>query len=296
MNQRRLSYLLGIVAVLLWSTVATAFKITLRYLSLHEMLFYSSMFSFLVLGSVLLVSSKISELKSVSKKDHLNVMILGLINPFIYYFVLFKAYSLLPAQEAQALNYTWAITFALLAVPFLKQKLGLGELIAIALSYLGVLIIATHGDLTSMKIDSPTGVSFALGSTIIWSLFWLKNIKLKLEPVVALFLSFTWGSLFCGIWLFGFNNYSIPSWQGVSGAIYIGFFEMGVTFLIWLNALAKAPKASNISSLIFLSPLISLIFISQIAKEPIGVSSLFGLGFILTGFILQMKFSVNRKK
>ena len=33
----------------------------------------------------------------------------GFLNPFLYYIILFKAYSLLPAQEALSLNYTWPL-------------------------------------------------------------------------------------------------------------------------------------------------------------------------------------------
>ena len=58
------------------------------------------------------------------------VFTLGLINPFLYYLVLFKAYDLLPAQEAQAINYTWALMLAFLSVIFLKQKLTLKDILA----------------------------------------------------------------------------------------------------------------------------------------------------------------------
>ena len=50
--------------------------------------------------------------------NYKKVFILGLVNPFLYYLVLFKAYDLLPAQEAQAINYTWALMLAFLSVIF----------------------------------------------------------------------------------------------------------------------------------------------------------------------------------
>ena len=62
-------------------------------------------------------------------------VLLGLLNPFLYYLVLFKAYALLPAQQAQPLNYTWAITLSLLAVPLLKQQVRWQEWLALLVSY-----------------------------------------------------------------------------------------------------------------------------------------------------------------
>ena len=49
------------------------------------------------------------------------------------------AYSLLPAQVAQPLNFIWPITLVLLSIPILKQKLKLKSLFALMLSFVGVI-------------------------------------------------------------------------------------------------------------------------------------------------------------
>jgi len=49
--------------------------------------------------------------------------LLGLINPFIYYLILLKAYQLLPAQVAQPLNMIWPIILVFLSIPLLGQKI-----------------------------------------------------------------------------------------------------------------------------------------------------------------------------
>ena len=64
----------------------------------------------------------------------------ALLNPVLYYLVLFEAYDRLPAQIAQPLNYTWAITLALLAVPLLGQRLSGRDMLAVLLGYGGVVI------------------------------------------------------------------------------------------------------------------------------------------------------------
>ena len=48
------------------------------------------------------------ELCRLSRRDWQQSLLPGLLNPCLYYLVLFKAYELLPAQQAQALNYSWA--------------------------------------------------------------------------------------------------------------------------------------------------------------------------------------------
>ncbi|WP_419616514.1 DMT family transporter, partial [Thiolapillus sp.] len=143
-NERRALFL-GLTAVLLWSTVASAFKISLRYLSPVQLLFWACLTSVCILGLVLLLQGKLKEMLRMPPASLLHLGLPGLLTPWLYYLVLFKAYELLPAQEAQPLNYSWAITLSLLAVPILGHKLRRKQLAAIALSYAGVIIIATRG-------------------------------------------------------------------------------------------------------------------------------------------------------
>ncbi|NJK98814.1 MAG: EamA family transporter, partial [Bacteroidales bacterium] len=52
---------------------------------------------------------------------------LGFLNPLLYYLVLFKAYSLLPAQIAQPLNYTWPLILVILSIIFLSKNIRSGN-------------------------------------------------------------------------------------------------------------------------------------------------------------------------
>ncbi|MCB0749832.1 MAG: EamA family transporter, partial [Ignavibacteriae bacterium] len=88
------------------AAAATAFKLTLAGMNNIQLLFYSAIFSTMVLFLLLLFNVP-KEIKNIFSVKFLKAnLILGLINPFLYYLVLFKAYSLLPAQEAMPLNYT----------------------------------------------------------------------------------------------------------------------------------------------------------------------------------------------
>lgn len=189
MNERyALGY--GLSAVLLWSTVATAFKITLTYLSPIQMLVAASVVSVLALIAIALYQGKLHLLGRTFMARPLYYLLLGLINPFAYYLVLFKAYELLPASQAQPLNYSWAITLTLMAAVFLGQKIRKQDWIACLLGYLGVVVIATKGDLMALQFDSPMGVALALLSTLLWALYWILNTKNQADPVLGVLLGF----------------------------------------------------------------------------------------------------------
>jgi drug/metabolite transporter (DMT)-like permease len=285
-NQRK-AYIYAIGAVLIWSTVASAFKISLRTLSPAHLLLYANLVSVLLLGGLLLCRRELGLALPKNRQELLRSFGLGILNPFLYYLVLFKAFDLLPAQEAQPLNYTWAITLSVLAVPLLKQKLSLREVVAILVSYSGVLVISTRGDVLGMNFTDPLGVALALGSTIAWALYWIYNTMDGRPPLAGLFMNFLCALPLTLFYCLIFTEMRAPDLTGLLGAAYIGCFEMGISFFLWLQALKYTATAARISSLIFISPFFSLILIHFLVGEEILPSTFYGLVLIVVGLVLQ---------
>ena len=285
------AYKFALMAVFLWSTVATAFKISLKFLTPVELLFYSSLSSLFILGGILIYQKRFFEVIKHIKKQPFLTLVLGAINPFVYYLVLFKAYDILPAQVAQAINYTWALMFAYLGAILLKHKITKVDIIAGFICYFGVLIIATHGHPFSLHFSNIFGVALALFSTILWSLYWIINTKTKSNPVVALFSNFLVGVIFITLYISLTSHFRVPTPSALFGAVYVGFFEMGFSFVFWLKAVNLSESISKISNLIFLSPLLSLVFIHYLVGEKILFSTIVALFFILGGLIMQKRFN-----
>jgi len=278
------AFILGLAAVLFWSTAATAFKLTLRYISPAQIIVIATITSFLTLyflSGILLKNWRI----------HLSLKncILGALNPFLYYILLFRGYDILSAQEAVTLNYTWAIVIVLLAVPLLHQKIQFMEIGALIISFSGILIIATKGKPWLLQFDSPQGVIIMLLSSIVWALYWIYNTKSDINPIISLTGNFFFGIIWIFMYLFiSPISFNIPI-KGLLGSIYIGFFEMGFTFTLWLTALKKASNIAKVSNLIYLSPFFSLLLIQGIIKEKIHITTYLGLILIISGIILQKK-------
>ena len=287
MERQKQAYAYAIITVLFWSTIASAFKVSLRYMDFLQLLFFSSFVSILVFFLILLGQNKLVLLKTYSKNDYLRSALLGILNPFIYYVVLLKAYSLLRAQEAQPLNYTWQIMLVLLSIPLLKQKIKLLSILAIFISFFGVLIISTKGNVLSFRFTHLGGALLALGSAVIWALFWIYNLRDKRDAVAKLFLNFCFGFVLILITTWLFSEIAIPETAGLLGAIYVGIFELGLTFVIWLKALSLSRTTAQVSNLIYLAPFISLIFIHLVVGEEILLSTIMGLILIVAGIGLQ---------
>ena len=287
LSQQGKAYAFGLAAVLCWSTVATAFKLSLQYMTPAQLLLYASLTSWIFLAAILLVKGRFKSAFSASWKDYRYALFFGAINPFIYYLILFQAYELLPAQEAQILNYSWALTLTLLAIPLLGHKLKLQEGIAALVCYSGVLVIATRGDVFGLQFSDLEGVLWALASTVLWALYWILNTRQKGDALTTLFLNFSCAVPMIVIYCAITGELVAVAWQGLVGAIYVGVFEMGLSFLFWLTAMRLTNSTASIANLILISPILSLVIISVLLEEPILTSTIVGLVFILAGLIIQ---------
>ncbi len=295
MKNTKSAYFYALSAIMLWSTAAVGFKIALQYMDFIQLLFISSSVSVIILLLVLIAQHKFKMLFTYSKKEYLSSIFLGFLNPFAYYMVLLKAYSILPAQLAQPLNYTWPIILVLLSAPLLKQKLKLKSLGAIIISFTGVYFIASSNNILGFKIEQPFGIFLATGSAVIWALFWIFNVRDMRPEIAKLALSFTFSLFFTVLAMIFFSDFEIPAFKGILAATYIGFFEMGFTFILWLKALQMVDRSDKISNLVYISPFFSLTWIHFILKENIYGTTILGLGFIILGIIFQQyKFKAQK--
>ena len=289
MDDQRKAVLFALAAVLLWSTVATAFKLTLRHIGPVQMLAYAALMSLAVLAGLVTAQGKWALLRGASHGMVARSATLGLLNPLLYYLMLFAAYDRLPAQVAQPLNYTWALTLTWLSVPLLGHRLG--GLVC----YGGVVIIATGGDVTALRFDDPLGVALALGSTVVWALYWLGNARSGLDPVVGLFVNFAAGAPLVLIYALVFADLRVTL-PGLLGAAYVGAVEMGFTFVLWLTALRLTASTARIANLIFLSPFLSLLFIQFVLGEQVRGATPLGLTLIVGGLAVQNRVKSGDKR
>lgn len=287
MRRQERAYANALAAVLLWSTSATAFKIALRYVDFLQLLLYSSFFSVITLALVLAFGRRMRHVLSGGPRSHLRSACLGLLNPFLYYLVLFKAYDLLPAQMAQPLNYTWAIALALLSIPMLGQRIGFRAIAGGVVSYAGVWVISTRGDIMGLRVTSPLGVGLALGSAFVWALYWILNTKDDRDPATRLFLNFLFGLPFVFAACAFFSDVRIEGWPALAGVAYVGLVEMGIGFVLWLRALRLSVDTAKVGNLIFVAPFLSLVLIHFVLGERVLPSTFAGLGLIIGGLALH---------
>lgn len=287
--------MLALLTVLFWSTMSSAFKITLRYIAFDQMLLWSSFFGMLTLAIISIVARKSLKIAKTDRRSLVSSAIMGFFNPFLYYFVLFKAYDLLEAQIAGTLNYFWPIALVLLSIPFLGQKIRAVSIVAIFISFSGLVVISSQGEIQHFKILNPFGVTLAVGSAFFWAVYWILNMRDSRKEIEKILMNLFFGFLFIFIYILVFKQkIVIPDLNALLGVIYIGLFEMSITFVIWLKALQNSSDTAKVSNLIYLSPFIALFIIRFAVGERIHFTTVIGLVIVVVGIVLQ-QFSSRRQ-
>jgi len=277
---------LALSSIFFWSWAATAFKQALIHNSPWFVVFAGSFISTAVLFAMLVLRKK-----RVTGTDVLSGSYLGFLNPFLYYLVLLHAYQGLPAQIAMVVNYLWPVILVLLAVPILGQKLTPGGLAGVLISFSGVALMAMLGSGTLELELFPLLLAFL--STLVWAVYWLLNTRSSRETNSVLLMNFLFGTGYLAIYGFASGESFIPSGKSLLWVVYVGVFEMGLTYMMWNTALKRASSAAAVGSLIFLTPFLALVPIALVVNEGIAPSTVTGLVLVTAGILIEKRF---RKK
>lgn len=245
------------------------------------------MTSTLVLGLLLLLGGKRRLILQVGWRDLGFSALMGILNPVAYYLILFRAYSILPAQVAQPLNMVWPIVLVIISIPMLGQKIGWKSIGAMLISFTGVIVVSWQGGTGWGDPENRLGILLALSTSVLWAFYFIFNTRDRRDPVVRLFLNFLFASLYLLAGGMVKGDVFPGSPEAWGAAIYVGIFEMGVTFALWLMAMQHARTTDRISNLVYLAPFLNLVIVHQVLDEKIYLTTVYGIVLLVSGIMIQ---------
>lgn len=280
------------LCILSWGLIPVATKNILFELNNLQMLFYSTIFSCIVMGGIVLFQKKASVLATYSMRDYTKIGVLGFLGTYVYYVLLYGALALTSASEGFILAYTWPMLVIILALPLLRERLTVKKLYSICISFLGIVVIVTHGSIFTLSFTSLQGDMLALGGAGVFALFSVLGKKYQYDQVVSVFIYFVTALVFITPTLFIFSSLKMPSFHVWLWLLLNGFVVNGISYIFWFKALEYG-DTSVISNALYLTPFLSLVYIALFLGEQILLSSVVGLVIIIVGIVLQ---SVNRRR
>jgi drug/metabolite transporter (DMT)-like permease len=288
MTPRAQSYLSLALCILLWASIPVASKKILAELSNLQMLFYSTTFSVFALGALVLWQRKTVSLKDYTLRDFANLCWLGFLGAFLYYVLLYGAFARTSAAEGFLLAYTWPILISLLAVPLLGERFTPARLIAIVISFSGVVAIVTQGRMVELRVENLAGNLLALCGALVFALFSIQGKRANYNVTVAAFVYFCAALICSAVAILFSGGLALPSTAVWGWLIYNGLLVNGLSYVFWFKALEHG-DTFIVSNLLYLTPAISLLFVLLLLDEPVHASAVSGLVLIIAGILFQSR-------
>jgi len=280
------------VPIMFWGTLATLNKLLLKSLDAMFVLAVSSIVAFIFLFIFNLVTGKLRKLKTYSLSDIVRMVALGILGFFCYNLFYLLGIDVLSAQEAMILNYMWPAMIIIFSCIILKEIMTLKKIAATLMSIVGVIVVASEGDISKIASGNLKGIVFCLLAAVSYGLYSVLNKKEDFDKSIAIMIGYLSTAIIAFICIAITGTESTINLGIVFGILYNGIACNAISYLFWVLALDKGNTAI-ISNLAYLTPFISLIICAVILHENISWYSIIGLVMIVSGIFVQ---SVGKKK
>ena len=283
---------LGIIyialCIILWSLIPTVAKFAQNGLDHHQYLFYSSIVSFFSIFIISLFQGKLKEILSYSKKVMLVLFVLGFLD-FLYYLLLYFGYKHANGLEVLVIQYMWPIFIVFLSLIILKENFTIKKLLSVVLGFIGVSLVITKGELTSLDFSQIDVLLVVMIGSIAFALFSVFSKVLKVDATNAVMIYFFSAILYSIITVGSYSTFIMPSGKDWISILINGAFINGVSYLFWIKGL-QIFDASKVAPYLFITPILAAFFLILFFDEPILTIYFVGLFFVvLSGLINSIK-------
>jgi drug/metabolite transporter (DMT)-like permease len=283
-GNRKKALLLTGLAGFLWGTSFPAIKIGLQYMDAYTFAFLRFLVAALIMLSVLLLTKNFNF--NFNKKRL--ILFLGVANGLAYLLQYIGMVFTTASKSSLFINLS-AVWVALLSPMVLKEHLGGKKIAGVMVSLLGVLLMTTNLNFSSLSQGAIMGDLIVIGAGVIWAFFMVYNKPLVKESKnivqsIAWLLFFTLlplllpASLSAG----AFSSLPFDAWLAV---FYTAIFCWVIPYYLWLKGLKHISPVT--SSVVLLTEVIVAVAIATLALgEVLTVVSGIGAIFIIIAILI----------
>lgn len=277
-----------LVCVFLWALIPVVSKLGQNGLDNHQFLFWSSLSSLLFFLGIGIYKKNIAHLYKISKNKWLKAISLGFLGTYLYYVLLYFGYANAPGMEVLIVQYSWPILVAVLSLIILREKLTTPKVISILLGFLGVFMVLTKGNFSQLKFENLTIDLIVFFGAFVFALFSVLSKKIEMNDISLLTIYFLTASVASFISMNIFSEFKTPGLNTITPIVINGFFVNGLSYIFWIKAL-KIGEASFIAPFVFLTPVLSSIFLIVFFNEPFYTAYLIGMSCVILGGLLNAR-------
>lgn len=286
MNSKSKSVIYVMLCVFLWALIPVVSKLGQSNLDNHQFLFWSSTISFLTFLIIIMTKKKGKMILSLSAKDWIHSIVLGILGTYLYYILLYFGYANAKGIEVLIIQYCWPIFVIILSILILKERLNIRKVISIVLGFFGVFLVLTKGKLTEIHLDNFFVDSIVFIAAFVFGLFSVLSKRVRIDSLTLVTIYFFTATVISFLSMISLSEFKLPTQETFLPIIINGIFVNGVSYLLWIGAL-KIGKASFIAPFVFLTPVISTILLILFFKEPFQMVYVIGMISVIIGGLIN---------
>jgi drug/metabolite transporter (DMT)-like permease len=231
----------------------------------------------LLIVGILIATWKWEKIKNLTRKQIIYLVLIGIIGGSLPFYLFFTGLSQIPAINGALIHKTLVFWVALLAIPFLKERLSKLQILGVLLLFASNFAIGGF-----VSLHHSQGELFVLLATILWAIenVLAKKILPSVDPDIVVSARMGLGSLI----LLTAAAITVPAaltksifmsqtqwfWLLISAALLFGYV------LTWYRALKFAPAitvASILVSATLITNVLSAIFITHAWNVQLGIQT-----------------------
>ncbi len=287
MSFKNSAILLALTCILAWSFIPLVSKFGQIHIDSLQFLFWTNVLSTIAVART--VKKIFNKIKTVTIKYVVQTAILGFLGCFFYYLCLYYGYSKGNSTEVLVVQYLWPALIPIFAFIFLKEKLNRYKIVSVILGFIAAVIVFTKGDIYSIDFSNISVLLIVFIGAVSFALFSIFSKLQNGDIKFNIFLYFLWASIFSFITLIFWSDIEIPDLESSVVIFVNGVFVNGLSYILWIYALSKA-DASKIAPLVYISPVLSVIWIALIFGEKITLINIVSIFLvILSGLLVTLE-------
>lgn len=202
-------------------------------------------------------------------------------------------------QYTSASNTGWIIgiipvIMAIMGYLFYRERMTGLQIIGAIISFGGLLVLISEGNLTSINFISNYGDLLVFGSAFTWSIYSFYGRKVTLDYPPSLTILYLFVTMFvllapATISSDFINKLTILNITDWSALLFLGILCSGVAYVLWAEAMSEMP-ANRVGAFLYLEPFVTVFTAWLLLHEEITLLMMVSGIVIIIGVII-----VNRK-
>lgn len=283
--------LIGIAAILLWSTLAvlTAVSGSVPPLQLNAMTFGIG-----GLAGLAFLSARPGAIRAL--RQPLPVWLLGVGGLFGYHALYFTALRNAPPVEAGLINYLWPILIVLFSALLPGERLRAHHVAGALLALVGAILVVTGGASLALRTEYAFGYAAAGLAALTWSSYSVLSRRFAGVPsyaitgfclATALLSAISHLALEVTVW-----PASLPEWLAI---VALGLGPVGLAFYVW-DIGVKHGDIQVLGAAAYLAPLLSTLLLVAAGYGQFTLVVALACGLITLGALVAAKDLLLQRK